>query len=115
MKIISVILTWSMLLPLTGGVSNLLGHAGQEPVACCHHRDLSEHPSQDREQTGESGDHDHVCPFGCDCGCCIHILAIEFHYYANPGILQQPFHFTLYRNDYRFDFYTPVFEPPRLV
>ncbi|MCK5136425.1 MAG: hypothetical protein KAR19_11605 [Bacteroidales bacterium] len=74
---------------------------------CCASHD-------DCEQEQEGQEHDHTCPSGCDCDCCFHIMAIEYRFLTMSDVEYQSCHYGSYFNNYFFDYYTPLFQPPRL-
>jgi hypothetical protein len=68
----------------------------------------------DRDQKEESGKDEHSCPPGCDCNCCIQIVALEYRFLTISVLANQTLHYASDCDHYRFDFNTPVFQPPRL-
>jgi hypothetical protein len=63
----------------------------------------------------DNNDLTHACPNGCDCSCCYHIMAITYQFLSVPDVIQQSHHYGIYINEYHFEFYIPLFEPPRFV
>jgi hypothetical protein len=113
MKLTAIILILGMLLPFADRMANVYEINRPESELCCHTtaQALPHHSDKHHEKDGHN---DHMCLPGCHCYCCFHMIAIEYLFHASPEILDRPFHYIVYRNDYYFDFYTPVFEPPRL-
>ncbi len=86
------------------------GMANPEPKAevscqmdCCGDEETTEHGS------------DHQCPPGCDCGCCFHLTAINYQFMSLPGADVQTQHYGNYQDSYHFDYFIPLFQPPRLA
>lgn len=63
----------------------------------------------------EEGDLAHTCPndCNCDCSCCYHIMAITYQFLSVPETTKQSHDYGIYINKYHFEFYIPLFEPPR--
>jgi hypothetical protein len=59
-------------------------------------------------------DSDHQCPPGCDCGCCFHLTAIHYQFMSLPGADMETYHYGQHQDNYYFDFFIPLFQPPRL-
>ena len=111
MKVIAYILVGSLLVL---GMNRFVEHM-DEPVSqidmlsdmdCCASHDGYE----DKE---DSNHQDHECPPGCDCDCCFQIVAIEYQFINNAVVATQSFFFGTYSNRYRFEYFTPLLEPPR--
>ena len=58
---------------------------------------------------------DHQCPPGCDCDCCFHLTAINYQFMSLLGADMQTYHFGNYQDSYHFDYFIPLFQPPRLA
>ena len=67
----------------------------------------------DKETTDH--DPDHQCPPGCDCGCCFNLTAINYQFMSLPGADVQSYHYGHHQDNYYFDFFIPLFQPPRLA
>ena len=65
------------------------------------------------EETTDQG-RDHQCPPGCDCGCCFHLTAINYHFMSLIGAEMKTYHYGHFQDNYHFDFFIPLFQPPRL-
>ena len=63
----------------------------------------------------EESSADQSCPEGCDCGCCFHITAIHYQFLSIPAAEFQSYHFVNYFNNYQFEFFIPLFQPPRMA
>jgi hypothetical protein len=92
------------------------GMANPEPKAealchmdCCGSEDEC---GGDEETTDH--DPDHQCLPGCDCGCCFHLTAINYQFMSLPGADVQTYHYGNYQDSYHFDYFIPLFQPPRL-
>jgi hypothetical protein len=72
---------------------------------CC-----DSHDDCEKEDDASS---DHNCPAGCDCACCFHITAMYYQYIPMPASEVQSYHFAGYINTYHFEYYIPLFQPPR--
>jgi len=71
--------------------------------------------SHDECEKEEDSSSEHTCPPGCDCGCCFHITAIHYQFMSIPAADLQSYHFGSYSNNYQFEFFIPLFQPPRLA
>lgn len=71
--------------------------------------------SDDDCEEEEDSSIDHSCSPGCDCDCCFHITAIQYQFISIPTAEVQSYHFGNYSNNYRFEFFIPPFQPPRLT
>ena len=76
---------------------------------CCADEDDCE---ADEETTNQGPDHQ--CPPGCDCGCCFQITAINYQFMSLAGADVQSYHYGQHQDNYYFDFFIPLFQPPRL-
>lgn len=72
---------------------------------CC-----ASHDDCEKEDDSAS---DHDCPTGCDCGCCFHITAMYYQFIPMPASEVQSYHYAGYTNTYQFEFFIPLFQPPR--
>ncbi len=76
---------------------------------CCGSEDDC---GEDKEATDHAPDHQ--CPTGCDCSCCFHLTAINYQFMSLPGAHMQTYHYGHYHDNYHFDYFIPLFQPPRL-
>jgi len=76
---------------------------------CCDSED-------DYQGHEEATDHesDHKCPPGCACGCCFHLTAIHYQFMSLPGADVQTYHYGQLHENYQFDYFIPLLQPPRL-
>lgn len=119
MKLASYILITTMvLLGLNSIMEDINLHPATEVTcSCCGTNDDSpECPASDYScEKGEAGHEDdsNRCPAGCDCSCCFHLVAIEYHFL--PGFVVAPLtmYYGDYSNTYHFEFQAPLFQPPR--
>jgi len=114
MKVIAYILIVS--LAFMGLNRFMHGMENPMPVAeascqmdCCATEDDSE---KDEESTEHNPDHE--CPPGCDCSCCFHLTAINYQFMSLAGAEMRTYHYGHFQDNYNFDFFIPLFQPPRL-
>lgn len=111
MKVTAYIVLLSL---LTMGATRFM-HGMEEPVTqvemSCEKDCCDSHDDCEKEADTSS---EHSCPPGCDCDCCFHITALNYHFISVPGATVQSFHYVSYQISYTFEYFTPLFQPPRL-
>ena len=71
--------------------------------------------SDDDCEKEENSSADHNCPPGCDCGCCFQITAVHYQFISIPAVEVRSYHYGNYFNIYQFEYFIPLFQPPRLA
>ena len=112
MKVIAYILLVSMVLMGTNRFMHGMDSLTNEVEMSCDMDCCASHDDCDSEEHPET---DHNCPPGCDCGCCFHITAIYYQFTDVPAADIQSYHFAGYLNNYQFEYFIPLFQPPRLA
>ena len=113
MKIIAYILVINLVMLGMNRFLEVMTYAEQNSDQACEMNCCQTEHDCD---AGEQGDKDeHSCPSGCDCNCCFRLVAIEYQFLTLSVTANQTMHYASFTNEYRFDYNSPVFQPPEMV
>ena len=116
MKLIASILIISMVFLGLSGFAEGLSIQGQQSLMSCGMDCCDQHGDCCGDETpydqGSQEDQDKCLP-DCDCSYEFQLVAIEYHFVSSYGIAPKAVHYGNYTNTYHFEYFKPLFQPPR--
>lgn len=112
MKLVAYIMIFSLMFLGISGFMETMDHADHQTELACEMDCCASHDDCEKEE--QVPEHDHTCVPGCDCDCCLHIMALEYQFLEMAEVLPQVYYYGTSQERYHFEYITPIFQPPRL-
>ena len=112
------ILLLSMLMLAINPVTAVSQASTHQVETCCAACCCDAHSQDGTELVqcqGNDQEKDHACDASCDCGCQIHLNAIQFQFNNRQLAEEQEYFHGTYRNEYHFEFLQNHIHPPRIA